>query len=69
MAPLVLGVVLGNMMEQNLSRALSMTDGNVSVLFASPVAIALWSAAAAVVIVPQILRRVRRAKQVAAEPM
>ncbi|CAB3877397.1 hypothetical protein LMG26842_04172 [Achromobacter dolens] len=68
-APLVLGVVLGNMMEQNLRRALSMTDGNVSVLFASPVAITLWTAAIAVVVVPQILRRVRRARKVAAEPV
>ncbi len=69
MAPLVLGVVLGNMMEQNLRRALSMTDGNVSVLFASPVAITLWTAAIAVVVVPQILRRVRRARKVPAEPV
>lgn len=69
MAPLVLGVVLGDMMEQNLRRALSMTDGNVSVLFASPVAIALWTAAIAVVVVPQILRRARRARKVAAEPV
>ncbi len=69
MAPLVLGVVLGNMMEQNLRRALSMTDGNVSVLFASPVAITLWTAAIAVVVVPQILRRVRRARKVAADPV
>lgn len=69
MAPLVLGVVLGNMMEQNLRRALSMTDGNVSVLFSSPVAITLWTAAIAVVVVPQILRRVRRARKVAAEPV
>ena len=66
MAPLVLGVVLGNMMEQNLRRALSMTDGDVAVLFASPVSIALWSGAAAVVILPQILRRVRAARKVAA---
>ncbi|AMG37964.1 tripartite tricarboxylate transporter permease [Achromobacter xylosoxidans] len=69
MAPLVLGVVLGNMMEQNLRRALSITDGNLSVLFASPVAITLWTAAIAVVAVPQILRRVRRARKVAAEPV
>ncbi|EGP46479.1 tripartite tricarboxylate transporter permease [Achromobacter insuavis] len=69
MAPLVLGVVLGNMMEQNLRRALSITDGNLSVLFASPVAIALWTAAIAVVVVPQILRRMRRARKVAAEPV
>lgn len=69
MAPLVLGVVLGNMMEQNLRRALSMTDGDVGVLFASPVSIALWAGAAAVVIVPQILRRVRAARKVAAGPV
>ncbi|AVJ30763.1 tripartite tricarboxylate transporter permease [Achromobacter spanius] len=69
MAPLVLGVVLGNMMEQNLRRALSMTDGDVVVLFASPVSIALWAGAAAVVIVPQILRRVRAARKVAAGPV
>lgn len=69
MAPLVLGVVLGNMMEQNLRRALSITDGNLSVLFASPVAITLWTAAIAVVAVPQILRRMRRARKVAAEPV
>ena len=69
MAPLVLGVVLGNMMEQNLRRALSMTDGDVGVLFASPVSIALWAGAAAVVIVPQILRRMRAARKIAAGPV
>ncbi len=68
MAPLVLGVVLGNMMEQNLRRALSITDGNVSVLFNSPVAITLWVAAGAVVVVPQFMRRLRAQKKVAAGP-
>lgn len=68
MAPLVLGVVLGNMMEQNLRRALSMTDGDVAVLFASPVSISMWIAAAAVVVVPQLMRRMRRARKVAAGP-
>ena len=66
MAPLVLGVVLGNMMEQNLRRALSMTDGDIGVLFSSPVSIALWSAAAAVVILPQLMRRLRAGRRVAA---
>ncbi len=65
MAPLVLGVVLGNMMEQNLRRALSMTDGDVRVLFSSPVSISLWVAALAVVIVPQALRRLRKARRAA----
>lgn len=57
MAPLVLGVVLGDMMEQNLRRALSITNGDVVVLYSSPVSIGLWIAAAAVVIIPQLMRR------------
>ncbi|AZW33336.1 tripartite tricarboxylate transporter TctA family protein [Bordetella bronchiseptica GA96-01] len=57
MAPLVLGVVLGDMMEQNLRRALSITNGDPVVLYSSPVSIGLWIAAAAVVIVPQLMRR------------
>ncbi|MNL44138.1 Tripartite tricarboxylate transporter TctA family protein [compost metagenome] len=67
MAPLVLGVVLGNMMEQNLRRALSITDGDVVVLFSSPVSLSLWAAALAVVVVPQVLRRIRRSRNVAAD--
>lgn len=63
MAPLVLGVVLGNMMEQNLRRALSMTDGDVTVLVSSPITQGLWVAALAVVIVPQIMVRLRKARR------
>ncbi|HYG44558.1 MAG TPA: tripartite tricarboxylate transporter permease [Bordetella sp.] len=63
MAPLVLGVVLGDMMEQNLRRALSITDGDISVLYASSVAVGLWIAAIAVVIVPQSMRRIRERRQ------
>ncbi len=60
MAPLVLGVVLGDMMEQNLRRALSITNGEISVLFQSGVSMGLWTAALAVVVVPQSLRYLRR---------
>ena len=67
MAPLVLGVVLGDMMEQNLRRALSITDGDVSVLYASGVSQGLWIAAVAVVVVPQVLRMLRRGRRRAAE--
>ncbi|MFQ1062949.1 tripartite tricarboxylate transporter permease [Bordetella trematum] len=63
MAPLVLGVVLGDMMEQNLRRALSITNGDVSVLFQSGVSIGLWIAALAVVVVPQSLRYLRRKRR------
>ncbi|WP_201525095.1 tripartite tricarboxylate transporter permease [Bordetella pseudohinzii] len=63
MAPLVLGVVLGDMMEQNLRRALSITNGEISVLFQSGVSIGLWIAALAVVVVPQSLRYLRKRQQ------
>lgn len=57
MAPMVLGVVLGNLMEQNLRRALSITNGEIGILWSSPVTIGLWLLAAAVLFVPPILRR------------
>lgn len=62
MAPLVLGVVLGDLMEQNLRRALSITDGDVSVLFQSRVSLGLWIAAFLVVLVPRLLRYVQHRK-------
>ena len=38
MAPLILGFVLGDLMEQNLRRALSITNGDVHILFESAIA-------------------------------
>jgi putative tricarboxylic transport membrane protein len=42
MAPLILGFVLGDMMEQNLRRALSISNGDAGILFESPISIGLW---------------------------
>ncbi|WP_353171681.1 tripartite tricarboxylate transporter permease [Paracandidimonas soli] len=65
LAPLVLGVVLGNLMEQNLRRALSMSDGDVSILFHSSVSITFWVLTALVIALPITFRRIakRRARQ------
>jgi putative tricarboxylic transport membrane protein len=63
MAPMVLGVVLGNMMEQNLRRALSITNGEIGILFESKVSIALWIAAVLVSVGPIVLRRIAGRKQ------
>lgn len=62
MPPLVLGVVLGEMMEQNLRRALSITNGELGILFQSPISIGLWAAAIIVVVGPTLYRRLRAAK-------
>jgi putative tricarboxylic transport membrane protein len=68
MAPLVLGVVLGNLMEQNLRRGLSMTNGDPAIFFSSPVTIVLWVLAFLVVTLPPALRHLgkrKRARQAA----
>jgi putative tricarboxylic transport membrane protein len=62
MAPLVLGVVLGNLMEQNLRRGLSMTNGDPVIFFSSPITIALWILAILVVTLPPALRYFRKQK-------
>ena len=60
MAPLILGVVLGDMMEQNLRRALSITNGEVHILYGSDVTKGLWAAAVAVVVVPMAMRAYKK---------
>jgi len=60
MAPLILGVVLGDMMEQNLRRALSITNGDVHILYGSTVTQGLWVAAVAVVVVPMAMQTYKR---------
>jgi putative tricarboxylic transport membrane protein len=64
MAPLILGFVLGDLMEQNLRRALSITNGEIGILFESPISKGLWIVAAAMVIVPPLLRVVGRKRNV-----
>jgi putative tricarboxylic transport membrane protein len=66
MAPLILGFVLGDMMEQNLRRALSITNGEMGILLESPISKGLWIAATLMVVIPPLLRwRARRAQQAA----
>ena len=60
MAPLILGFVLGDMMEQNLRRALSITNGELSILWGSPIAIGLWVGVTAMLLVPPLYRRFGR---------
>ncbi|MFC3125649.1 tripartite tricarboxylate transporter permease [Pseudoroseomonas globiformis] len=43
LVPIILGFVLGRLLEDNLRRALSLSDGDAMVLLASPVSVALWA--------------------------
>lgn len=60
MSPLILGFVLGDMLEQNLRRALSISDGAPGILFESPISQGLWLACVAMLIGPTLYRRARR---------
>jgi len=64
MAPLILGFVLGDMMEQNLRRALAISNGDVRILYGSGIAVGLWVAAAFMLVVPLVLRWRRNNKLV-----
>jgi putative tricarboxylic transport membrane protein len=57
LAPVVLGLVLGPLMEKNLRRAMALSGGEWSVLFDSGIAITLWVLALASLLAPTILRR------------
>ena len=70
MAPLILGFVLGDLMEQNLRRALSITNGDPAILVQSPISIGLWMGAVLMVVLPPLLGALgkRKAKPAPATP-
>lgn len=58
--PIILGILLGNHMEDSLRRAMVLSDGDWTFLFSSPIAIGLWFAAIAGFVVPMFLRPLLR---------
>jgi putative tricarboxylic transport membrane protein len=56
--PVILGILLGNSMEDNLRRAMVLSDGDWTYLFSSPIAIGLWLAAVLGFVAPIFLRSV-----------
>jgi putative tricarboxylic transport membrane protein len=67
LVPVILGVLLGNEMEKNLRRALTISDGDWSILWGSWLAIGLWAFAIAGFLAPLIVGRYFRPK-IADEP-
>ena len=55
--PVILGILLGGHMEVSLRRAMVLSDGDWTYLFASPISIGLWVAAFFGFIAPIFLRR------------
>jgi len=57
LVPVILGILLGNEMEVNLRRAMTISDGDWTILFGSPLAIGLWVVALLGFVVPIIWGR------------
>mgnify|MGYP003148507465 FL=1 len=60
MVPIILGMLLGPEMEKNLGHALVISDGEWSILWASPLALGLWIVAGLGLILPYIVGPILR---------
>ncbi len=61
--PVILGILLGNQMEDSLRRAMVLSDGDWAFLFSTPIAIGLWIAAIGGFIAPMFLRKLLKKPQ------
>jgi putative tricarboxylic transport membrane protein len=66
MAPLVLGIVLGDLLEKSLRRGLVLSDGSLAPFFTRPISLVIWVVIALIVAlrfeaVRGLLRRLRPA--------
>ena len=60
LVPIILGILLGNQMEDNLRRALQISNGDWLILWGSPLALGLWIAAVAGFVAPLLIGRFLR---------
>ena len=58
--PVIMGILLGNEMEDSLRRAMVISDGDWTYLFSTPIAIILWVAAIGGFLAPLLLRGIMR---------
>jgi len=54
LSAVLLGFILGGMMEENLRRALSLSNGELGILWGSPITIAVWALVALMIALPVI---------------
>ncbi len=64
MAPMLLGYILGGLMETNLSRALVISDGSLAFLWERPLTLSIIAIAIIVLVVPPVLDLFRNRKGV-----
>lgn len=63
--PVILGILLGANMENNLRRAMVLSDGDWTFLFSSGIAISLWAAAVLGFVAPFFFRRIMKKPKIA----
>ncbi len=61
-APLVVGVVLGGMLEESMRQSLAISAGRFAIFVQRPISAALLAAAAILLLVPPLLGRLRRGR-------
>jgi putative tricarboxylic transport membrane protein len=61
-APAVLGLVLGHLLEVNLRQALALSDGDWSILFSGPITIVLWVLVVVGLLAPVLPRLMSKGK-------
>jgi putative tricarboxylic transport membrane protein len=59
LAPILMGLILGDDLEQNFRRTLLANDGNYGAFFDGPLNIALAIGVVVVLFLPQIIERIR----------
>jgi putative tricarboxylic transport membrane protein len=62
-APAVIGLILGPMAETQLRRALSISQGDMTVFLTRPLSATFLAITALLVVVPFVVRRYRRRRQ------
>ena len=63
MAPLLLGFILGGMLEDNLRRAITLSDGTLAFLWARPLTLCLFGLIVLVLLSPVLRRLFARSKE------
>ena len=64
-APAVIGLILGPLAETQFRRALSISQGDASVFYQHPISATLFAFTALLIVVPWVVRRVKRARAAA----
>ncbi|WP_027351306.1 tripartite tricarboxylate transporter permease [Halotalea alkalilenta] len=66
LSAILLGFILGGLMEQNLRRALSISNGDLGILFSSPICWGVWALTALMIVLPMLRGWRRRLRTVRA---